>query len=144
MPRSRRFLALCALLTSLAWTNAQAMTCCWTARGAESEAVSAGESAHPEGCHASAAPEAPAGSGDAPAACDAFGAAFGATGEARLAACCEAFAPAETFVHLPDFEPAPAPGFLAFEPSGPAAPGDAPDFAPPRDPPRFLSERLLI
>lgn len=146
MPRGRRSLALCALLASLAWTNVQAMTCCWTLDGVETQTGAAPGTGGHAGCHGPAAPEAPEEpAANAPVPCGLPGLLPGtATNSAHSATCCEASAPAETVAFLPDFEPASAPDFLARAPDARTGSLVDPGVAPPRDPPRFLSERLLI
>jgi hypothetical protein len=160
MLRSRRTLALCALVASLAWTNVQAMACCWTW-----SAVSADAEAHVElseaassrataSCHgpeaASEADRDDAAAGHHTSQTTPEGASSSSCSDAftssAVPACCETFAPAENFSAVPHFEALPPHAFYASEPPAYSALVRAGhDHFKSPDSPRFLAlERLLI
>src|SRR5690606_5804591 len=143
---------------ALAWTNVQAMTCCWSlglmaavhdaasvASVVHAEAIEDEDAAH-AACHAPAAaatttPE------DAPPATERSAAHKAAEREdASTAACCETPAPAESFSALLRLEALPPQAFYAATPapSGGTRDRDVPPLHSPGAP-RFLAlERLLI
>jgi hypothetical protein len=158
MPRSRRFLALASLIAALAWTNAQAMTCCWSLglmaavhdAASVSPTVDAGaiedrNAAH-AACHGPTSAATATHEDASPATEQSAAHTSAERGDASTAACCETPAPAESFSALLRLEALPPQAFYtpATAPSGVARTFDTHPLHSPGAP-RFLAlERLLI